>query len=82
MMSCVFMMIPRVYDDERMTSRKELCWFYVRLQGGSVYLWRVLSFIIMIVKYGSSLESNLCQKQLGLRISDRIFNGLIIILAV
>ena len=32
----VFMMILRVYDDQRMTSWKEFILFYVRLQGGSV----------------------------------------------
>ena len=76
------MIIPRVYGDQRMTSWEELCWFYVRLQGGSMYLRHVLCFIIINVKYGSSLESNLWQERLDLRIADRMFNSLIITLAV
>ena len=51
MMSHMFMMIPSVYDDQRMTSWKELCWFYVRMQGGSVYLQYLSCFIIINVNY-------------------------------
>ena len=55
---------------------------YVRLQGESVYLQYVLYFVIINVKYGSSLELRLPQERPGLQIADRMFNSLIITLAV
>ena len=82
MMSRLFMIIPHVYDDQRMTSWKEFTLFYVRLQGGSVYLWYVSRFIIINVKYGSRLESNLWQERLGPGIADCMYNGLIIMITL
>ena len=74
-MSCMFTMIPCVYDDRMMTPWKEFSWFYVRLQGGSVNLQYILSLLLSVLKYGSSLELNLRKERLGLWIADLMFNS-------